>query len=379
MRLALVTHYYPAHGGGIELVAAQLAGRLASGDAIAIAWHASDCDPPPAIAGVRCVPGHACNAIERRSGVPYPLWSLRGLKQVARAASTADVVHIHDCLYLPNLAAFAAARRAGRPVLVTQHVGLVPFRNRLLRALLSAAYRVLGRAVLGRATRVVFVSDSVRRYFADFVKFQAPPQLVENGVDTTQFHPVDEARRQALRSRWAVPVQAPLLVFVGRFVEKKGLRLLRGLAQRLSQARWLFAGAGPLDPAQWGLANVEVVRGRRGAALAELYQAADLLVLPSSGEGFPLVVQEAMACGTPALIASETAVGCPGAGALLLAEEVSGPDALERWERRLRELTAGKATLERLRPAVAAYAAEAWSWERCTERYAALLHQCIGQ
>ena len=47
MRIALVTHYYPAHRGGIELVAAELAKRLAQRSDIDIAWHASDCDPAP--------------------------------------------------------------------------------------------------------------------------------------------------------------------------------------------------------------------------------------------------------------------------------------------------------------------------------------------
>ena len=372
MRLTLVTHYFPAHRGGVELVAVEIARRLAASHGAEVSWHASDCDPPPSIPGVTCFPARSWNGIERRAGVPYPLWSFGSLRRVARAARSAEVVHVHDCLYLPNLVAYAAARWAGRPVLVTQHVGIVPYRNPLLRAALFFAYRVFARIVLGGAHRVVFVSDTVRRYFTQFISFRAAPPLVPNGVDTAVFQPVDEARRAALRVLAGVKPGGALLLFVGRFVEKKGLLLLREIAARVPEATWVFAGWGPIDPEAWRLPNVTVARGRNGAELAPLYQAADLLVLPSTGEGFPLVVQESMACGTPALIGVDTAAGLPDAANVLLSEEVDGADAAARWERRVRGLV-GSRELAALRPAVADYAAENWSWEQCAARYAAML------
>jgi len=378
MRITLVTHYYPAHRGGIELVAAELAKRLADRGDIEISWYASDCDPAPSLAGLRCVPARTWNGIERRFGVPYPLWSPGALRRVWRAARAADVVHLHDCLYLPNVVAYAAARLARRPVLVTQHVGMIPYRNPVLRALLFAAYRVLARMVLGGATQVAFVSESVRRYFGEFVNFRSPPELVFNGVDTGVFRPLDATRREALRAELGVGPDTPLLLFVGRFVEKKGLPLLHKLAESLPDARWLFAGWGPLDPERWALSNVSVLRGRAGAELAPLYQAADLLVLPSRGEGFPLVVQEAMACGTPALVGIETAAGCPDAADVLPSENLSGTEAIARWQGRIRHLSAGGITAQRLRTSVASYAATNWSWERCTERYLELLARCAA-
>jgi glycosyltransferase involved in cell wall biosynthesis len=368
MRIVLVTHYFPAHRGGVELVAAQIAQRLARGYGAEVEWHASDCDAPPEIQGLRAVPAASCNLIERRLGFPYPLWSPAALARLARAVRTADAVHVHDCLYLPNLVACAAARLARRPVLVTQHVGMVPYRNPLLRALLFVAYRVLGRLVLGGATRVAFVSDAVRRYFAGFVRFNAPPELIANGVDHAVFHPAGESRREQLRAELGAGRDTPLLIFVGRFVEKKGLPLLRELAARLPQARWVFAGWGPFDPEGWKLANVRVVRGRTGSELAALYQAADLLVLPSVGEGFPLVVQEAMACGTPALVSDATAAGAPEARPLLFDE----PPGTARWLARLQALIASPELAAR-RPRVAAFAREHWSWERCAACYANLL------
>ena len=72
-------------------------------------------------------------------------------------------------------------------------------------------------------------------------------------------------------------------------------------AAQLPDWRFWMAGFGPIDPDKWLLPNVHVLKNRKGQSLAELYQAADLLLIPSYGEGFPLVIQEAMACGLPVI------------------------------------------------------------------------------
>jgi glycosyltransferase involved in cell wall biosynthesis len=376
LRIVLVTHYYPAHRGGVERIAGQLAERLAARTGMRIEWHASDCDAPPAPApGVSAVPAKSWNGIERRLGLPYPLWSPRALRRLAGACAKADVVHLHDCLYMANALAFHAARRARRPVVVTQHIGEVPYRNALLRAAQRGANHALGRRVLGGANRVVFESETVRRYFSRFVRFAQAPLLIENGVDTERFRPAPPEERAALRLRFGAG-DRPLFLFLGRFVEKKGLPVLRVLAERFPEARWLFAGWGPIDPAAWRLPNVSVVRSPGAEDLAPLYQAADLLVLPSVGEGFPLSVQEAMACGTPALIGAETAAGSPHAGKVILAEATGDAQTAERWTARLRALLAERARLEALRARVGAFAREHWAWERCVERYAELFRAC---
>ena len=362
-RVALVSHYYPAHRGGVERVAGQLAERLAASVA-QITWHASDCDPAPDIAGVRCVPASSWNALERSLGFPYPLWSPGALRQLGKDAATATVVHLHDCLYLPNLVAFMAAKLAGRPVVLTQHIGFVPYRNPLLRVALAAANRIIGGFVLGRASQVVFESETVRRYFARFVRFRKPPLLVPNGVDTQLFRPAPRADGTLL------------FLFVGRFVEKKGLLVLRALAERFPSVRWVLAGWGPLDPGSWRLPNVTVVPSPGIGELLPLYQAADLFVLPSAGEGVPLAMQEAMACGTPALVGAETAAGCPGAP--ILSEATGVPDTVERWIARVESLLREPQTLLDLRPRVAAFAREQWSWEECVARYAAIFRACKG-
>lgn len=360
-------------------MAGQLAERLAARGIARIDWHASDCDAPPAASpGLTVVPARSCNIMERAVGVPYPFWSPAALLRLARGVRSASVVHLHDCLYLPVLAAFAAARFGRRrAVVVTQHIGHVPYRNPILRAVHAAANRVLGAWVLGGADQVVFESESVRAYFAQRVRFRSPPLLIENGVDTEAFRPCSAAERLERRAQLGIPPGKPLLLFIGRFVEKKGLGVLRELTEQIAGAHWLFAGWGPMDPTAWGRPHVSVVHRPATEELSALYQAADLLVLPSVGEGFPLSVQEAMACGTPALIGAETAAGCPAAHDVLL-REPTGKGSAELWRARIEALVAAPATLEGMRAPVAAFAREQWSWDRATERYGEVLRRACA-
>jgi len=335
---------------------------------------ASDVDPPPVDLpeSVHLVPAPVWNGIERHVGVPWPIWSPRALATLWRLIAQADAVHLHDALYFGNAFAWLFARVRGVPVVVTQHVGTIPFKSSFLRAVHALANRTLGRLVLSTAHQVVFISPAVQEAFECICRFRAPPVYWPNGVDAAVYAPDGAvADHQAIADVRGAGGQ--VFLFVGRFVEKKGLSVLRELAAAFPDDLWVFAGQGPLDPGQWGMANALVVRGESGPGLARYYRAADLLVLPSTGEGFPLVVQEAMACGTPAMVGEETAAGCPDARHLMLVEHVGAEDMVARWMRRLSDIRGNPRQLLALRAAVANFAHEHWSWESTAARYAELL------
>lgn len=361
MQIVLVTHFYPAHRGGVEIVAGQLAARMAAAGCTVV-WCASDTDKPPELNGVRCVPMRTFNGIERLSGMPYPLWSAGSLARLNRLVKECDAVHVHDCIYASSLAAAWLARRHGKRLVVTQHIGQRPLPP-LLRPVLGAANRLGARAVLKNAAGVAFISPVVRDYFESLVGLMPTFHNVPNGVDTTLFCPSPD-EPASHRAALGFDPRRPLMLFVGRFVSVKRLPIVRAMAALRPDWQWCVIGQGPEDPAGWGLPNVRVLAPMPQAGLVSYYRAADLLVLPSKSEGFPLVVQEAMACGLPACMPSKIAAGSTAPQDLWVElpdrpghEAALGIAAVDGWlMRSTPEMTAQ-------RQDCADFAARIWSWD----------------
>lgn len=358
-----VSAFFPAHGGGIEVVAGQLATRLAAAG-VKVTWMAggpvAEWPSGPDLPGVRVIAARQADPLERRIGLPAPIWGPASLTRLWRATGEAEVVHIHDYLYLPTLAAAAAAAARGRPLVITQHIGEIPLRSPAARRLLDGLNRTLGALVLSGSEQAVFVGAPVRATFARFTRFRRPPELVPNGVDHQVYRP-DPAR---------VPLDGRdvRLLFVGRLVEKKGVHHLRASAT-LPGASWTFIGGGPLSPAAWGVDGLQVLGRLPPPAIVPHYQAADLLVLPSTGEGFPLVLQEALACGTPVLVSAEVAEAFPATDPrCVFPVELRGPDPAGALREALAALVADRDRLVAAREPALALSRQ-WSWEACVAAY----------
>jgi glycosyltransferase involved in cell wall biosynthesis len=307
MRVLVCSAYFESHRGGIEIVAGQLAREFCS-LGHSVSWLAADASNPPSrtSAAGEAIPLRAINASERWLNIPLPIPGLSAFRIIKREVARADVVHLHDALYPAHMLALVLARRLGKPVVLTQHIATVPYRNSVLRLLMRAMNRLLARPMLACADQVVFISKRTAKAFQD-VDYRRPPRIIFNGVDTGLFRPArDAAEKAQARRRFGLAPNRPVALFVGRFVEKKGLELLRQAARLGIEIDWVFAGWGSLDPSKWALANVFVRAGLSHASLAPLYRASDVLVLPSIGEGLPLVLQEAMACGLASVLNAET-------------------------------------------------------------------------
>lgn len=125
---------------------------------------------------------------------------------------------------------------------------------------------------------------------------------MRNGVDLAHFRPIPRQQARAALG-WS---QAPTLVSVGNLVENKGHHVAIEALRQLPEFHLVVVGEGPQRRSlealtdRMGLSSRVAFSGQIAQKdLPHYYSAADILVLPSSREGWPNVLLEAMACGTP--------------------------------------------------------------------------------
>ena len=377
--LLMLSHYFEEERGGIELVAAALARELAALN-FSVAWLATgDAHTQATDSGFRKQSLPASSLLGKLLGIPYPMLLPSAWLAILRETARSEIVLVHDALYMTSLIGWLGAHLYGKPLVVVQHVGFVPFRSALLRGLMQLANRLVATPLLRSAERAIFISELTMRHFVG-VHWRQTPALIFNGVDTGIFSPPGTSAVETARHAIGLPTDVPIALFVGRFVEKKGLAVLESLARMRREILFAFAGRGSLDPCGWGLPNVRVYADLAGATLAPLYHASDLLLLPSTGEGFPLVVQEALACGLPVICGGDTAQADSAAADFLVGVEVDLAQPRETARRFSEALTRTltRRSTEDDRRRRFEFARERYSWARAAATYAVILHDVLG-
>jgi glycosyltransferase involved in cell wall biosynthesis len=234
-----------------------------------------------------------------------------------------DVIDAHY-FYPDGVAAALLARYFNKPLVITARGSDIN---------LLAQYTVPRRLMqwaAQQASACVGVSHALTQRMAQ-LGFPADRLMtLPNGVDLSVFGPQAQA---PTRTALAWP-HAPTLLSVGNLVENKGHHLAIEALLHLPAFRLVIAGEGPQGAALARLAahlgltsRVQFVGQVTPEQLALCYSGADLLVLPSSREGWPNVLLEAMACGTPVVATKVGGVAeivrLPAAGQLMAERTVS--------------------------------------------------------
>jgi len=307
MRVLVVSHLALPHVGGVEnLVDLEVRALAAAGHAVALVTSdgtGAGRSPayPPAVRVVRVPAWHAA---ERHLGIPYPLFGPRLAAVLWREVGRADVVHAHGFLFVNAVLALVVARLRGVPCVLTDHGGVQRFGSRPATLAARLGAETVGRLAAAIAGRVVTYNARVQRTMNRLGR-RRDAEFLANPVDGDLFFPPTAAERTRARADLGWDDDRPRAVFVGRLIPTKGVPLL--LAAADPAVDLVFCGPG--DPAILGplpRPGVAYLPPRPQHELRRVYHAADLLVLPAEvREGFPLVVQEALACGLPVVLGDD--------------------------------------------------------------------------
>jgi D-inositol-3-phosphate glycosyltransferase len=370
VRILFVSHYALPHLGGVEVAIDAMAVELGR-RGHEVTHVASDAvrpgEPEARDASYRRLRLRALNVLEDRTGAPWPVFGPRLLRTLRRELAQADVVHAHGFIYMSSLAALLLARKRGEasPLRVlTEHVGHVPYDSRVLDGAEGAAIGALGRLGARSAEALIYFNDEVgallRRLAPDALQRRIP-----NGVDIERYRPPEPGEREAIRAELGWD-ERPRALFAGRLVAKKGVGLALEIAAA-GRGAFELAMAGPGDLDRSPPRGVETLGALPPERLAEVYRAADVFLLPSRGEGFPLAVQEAMASGLPVLLADEPAYHAhldgAGAGARLLSTDA------ERMAAAVTELVSDADMRAAAGHDAVAHARRTFSWRTAADRH----------
>jgi len=291
--------------------------------------------------------------VDRPNG---PIQSEALLAALPAALEGVDLLHISAIWQPLGIPVQRAALARGIPVLASLRGALGPY------SLWQGWWKKIPwflwreRPLLQRAAGLHVTTRQEERELAG-LGLRSPRFLLPNPLDLQTLRP-DPALGLRWREQRGLDATTPLLLVCGRQHHKKGLDLLPAAMAPLANRPWTLLLVGGDDDGSGARLRADFQRAGLGdrlhwidtlpaGELAGVYNAADLLLLPSRHENFGNVVVEALACGTAVLISDRTGLADDlveaGFGAVLPRQSERWSAWLEQWLRQPRRAEPGAA------------------------------------
>jgi glycosyltransferase involved in cell wall biosynthesis len=240
-------------------------------------------------------------------------FSLDLLTWLKNNAKNFDIAHLH-ALYSPVISAAAMiCRQQNLPYILRPLGTLDPADLQKKKQLKKIYTALLERGNIQGAAAIHFTSEQEAKVSERF-GVKTKDLVIPLGVIPPTVNDED------VRSKFSIPHDKPVILFMSRIDPKKGLELLiAALEKLLNQGfdfHFVLAGTNPQDPsyeqkikskiANSSLKDYTTITGFvTGEIKTGLLQTADLFVLPSYYENFGIAVAEAMVAGTPVIISDQ--------------------------------------------------------------------------
>ncbi len=245
-----------------------------------------------------CLPG----ILKFLDGYLYYLSIFNPVKNLVKK-NKIDIIDVHFA-YPDGFAVMLLADKLGLPFCVTLRGTEVPYEKSFYR-------RWQMRWVFKKADKIICVSQSLAKVALKLDAEPAKLKIIPNGINTDVFYP---RNRSQARAQLGIAEDAIVILSVGGLVKRKGfhrvIRHLLKLRTDFKNIQFLIVGGGSVegDNSDELHAMVKELKLEDSVQFEGLqppemlpyyYSASDLFVLATSNEGWPNVIVESLACGTP--------------------------------------------------------------------------------
>jgi glycosyltransferase involved in cell wall biosynthesis len=236
------------------------------------------------------------------------------VKKVKETLAEFDVIHLHEYRFYISAVVAYFAEKNHIPLVIQPH-GQLSY-NGGSRKLKIAFDKFGGHTILKKASKIIALNEAEVEQCKRIGIAKEKITIVPNGLDLTEY--TDLPSRGSFKGKFNIPADKKVVLYLGRINETKGIDLLIRAYSNIIKDGFidaLLVIVGPDDGFLRELQsliktlkiekNILIVGSLFGRDKLAAYVDADVYVLPSRYEMFPLTVLEAMACGTPIILSKK--------------------------------------------------------------------------
>lgn len=244
-------------------------------------------------------------AMKMKIVTPYHLPAV-----AAREIGGFDIIHLHEHRTLMACIVGTYARWHDIPYVVQAHGSILPlFRKQRLKQIFDHLW---GTRILQDASAVIALNCFEESQYVRIGVPRGRVRIIPNGIRISEFEKLP--KKGTFRARHGIETEWPMVLYLGRVSWTKGLDLLLKAFTYVREEfeRAILVIAGPDDGFLTDVRREIVLLGIEDDVIVtgplynedklEALVDADVHVLPSRHEMFPLTVLESLACGTPVIL-----------------------------------------------------------------------------
>lgn len=305
MKILEVVHFFsPLHGGGVINVLYDLSKQLSKrGHEVTIYTSDFELDQE-FIKSLENVNVRVFHSISLAANIYVTLGMITRLKKEIKSF---DFINIHCYRSFQSIIAYHYAKKYAIPYIIQAHGGIPRFKE---KGRLSWIYDILfGNRLLRDASKVIALNQMEVQHYDMMGVPNEKIVVIPNGIDLSEY--ANLPHRGLFRKKFGLDANEKIVLYLARIHQIKGIDVLvkafANLVDKLDNVKLVIVG-----PDDGYLSEVEVlieslnisdnvlISGPLyGQDKLEAYVDADVYVLPSKYETFPMSVLEAYACNKP--------------------------------------------------------------------------------